>query len=62
MLELKEKQTIANEIHVIGEYNIYHDGVLVQQLSRSLFIYPDTMTDEEIKADILANYYNIYSQ
>lgn len=60
MLELKEKQTIGNEIHVIGEYNVYDGDQVVQQLSRSLFVYPDTMTDEDIKADIMANYYYIY--
>ena len=60
MLELKEKQTIGNEIHVIAEYNVYKDGKIIQQLSRSPFVYPDTMTDEEISADIMANYYYIY--
>lgn len=60
MLELKEKQTIGNEIHVIAEYNGYRDGVIVRQNSRSPFVYPDTMTDEEIEADIMANYYYIY--
>lgn len=60
MLELKEKQIVGNEIHIIGEYNIYKDGKLIQQLSRSLFKYPDTMTDEEIASDIMTNYYYIY--
>lgn len=60
MLELKDKQVIGNEIHVIGEYNVYDGDKVVQQLSRSLFVYPDTMTDEEISADIMANYYYIY--
>lgn len=61
MLELKEKQTIDNEIHLIAEYNIYDGDKLVQQLSRSPFVYPNTMTDEEIKADIMTNYYYIYA-
>lgn len=60
MIELKEKQTINGEIHLIAEYNVYQDGKVVQQLSRSPFVYPDTMTDEEILADIQANYYYIY--
>lgn len=60
MLELKDKQVIGEEVHLIAEYNIYKDGKLVQQLSRSPFTYPATMTDEEISADIMANYYYIY--
>ena len=60
MIELKEKQTINGEIHLVAEYNVYQDGKVVQQLSRSPFVYPDTMTDEEIITDIQTNYYYIY--
>jgi hypothetical protein len=60
MIELKEKQIIGNEIHVIAEYNIYDGDRLIQQLSRSPFVYSDTMTDEEIIADVRTNYYYIY--
>lgn len=61
MVDLKEKQIIGNEIHLIAEYNIYDGDKIVQQLSRSPFIYPDTMTDNEIIADIMVNYYYIYN-
>jgi len=60
MIELKEKQIVNGEIHLIAEYNVYDGDKVVQQLSRSPFVYPDTMTDEEIIADIQANYYYIY--
>lgn len=60
MLELKDKQVIDDQVHLIAEYNIYKDGKLVQQLSRSAFTYPASMTDEEISADIMTNYYYIY--
>lgn len=60
MLELKEKEIIGNEIHLIAEYNLYQGDRIIQQLSRSPFVYPDTMTNEEISEDIIANYYYIY--
>ncbi len=60
MLELKEKENIGNEIHLIAEYNLYEGDRIVQQLSRSPFVFPDTMTDKEISQDIMTNYYYIY--
>lgn len=60
MIELKEKQIVDGIISLIAEFNVYQDGRVIQQLSRSPFSYPDTMTDEEIIADIEVNHYNIY--
>lgn len=60
MIELKEIQVINEEKHLIAEYNLYNNGILVQQLSRSPFVYPSTMTDEEIIEDIRIKYYYIY--
>lgn len=61
MIELKEKQIIDGQIHLIAEYNIYDGDTIIKQLSRSPFIYPDSMTDEDIISDIQSNYYYIYN-
>lgn len=50
-----------NTISLIAEVNIYDENnKLFQQLSRSLFTFPNTMTDEEIITSLKENEYNIY--
>ena len=61
-IELFEKQAIDdNSISVIAECNMYNENLfLVRQFSRSPFIFPNTMTDEEIITSIQENEYSIY--
>jgi len=60
VIELFEKQVSDGIVSVIAECNEYLDGVRVNQLSRSPFTFPDTMTDQEIIDSIAANEYKIY--
>jgi len=61
-IELFEKGVFDdNMISVVAECNIYDENdVMIKQLSRSPFIFPNTMTDEEIITSIQANEYSIY--
>ena len=61
-IELFEKQAIDdNSISLIAECNMYNDDlILINQFSRSLFVFPNTMTDEEIITSIQENEYSIY--
>lgn len=45
---------------MIAEVNVYLDGVLKWQDSRSYFTFPDTMTNQEIIDSLNANEYSIY--
>lgn len=60
IIELFEKQVVDGLIYLIAECNEYDGVVRTQQLSRSPFVFPDTMTDEEIINTIKANEYKIY--
>lgn len=61
-IELFEKGVFDdNMTSLIAECNVYDEnGVRTKQLSRSPFIFPNTMTDEEIITSIQANEYSIY--
>ena len=61
IIELFEKQVVDVNINLIAECNEYDEsGVRIQQLSRSPFTFPSTMTDDEIKSSIQINEYSIY--
>ena len=62
VIELVEKQNNGNgNVNLIAECNDYDDnGLRVQQLSRSPFIYPESMTDLEIIDSLKANEYKQY--
>lgn len=61
-IELFEKSVFDdNMTSLVAECNIYDkNNVLIKQLSRSPFIFPNTMSDEEIISSIQANEYSIY--
>lgn len=61
-IELFEKQVFdENSISLIAECNMYDENeVNINQLSRSPFIFPNTMTDEEIINSLQINEYSIY--
>lgn len=62
VIELVEKQPQDEEnTKLIAECNVYEGEVLVQQLSRSPFVFPNTMTDEEIIDSLWLNEYSIYA-
>jgi hypothetical protein len=52
IIELFEKEYREGMVYLIAECNEYKDGVIIKQLSRSPFVFPDTMTDEEIISSI----------
>ncbi len=62
VIELFEKSAFDdNMTSLIAECNIYDENnVLIKQLSRSPFIFPNTMTDAEIIDSIQTNEYSIY--
>lgn len=60
-IELFEKVVNGDTQSVIAECNGYVDGVLKIQFSRSKFVFPVTMTDEEIKESLWLNEYSIYA-
>jgi len=62
VIELFEKSIFDDNMNfVIAECNVYNsDNVRVQQLSRSPFIFPNTMSDEEIINSIQTNEYSNY--
>ena len=62
LIELVEKQVDENgNISLLAECNEYDEtGVRVQQLSRSPFTYPGTMTDQDIIDTLKVNEYKIY--
>lgn len=62
VIELVEKQIDSlGNISLIAECNEYDDnGIRKQQLSRSPFIYPNTMTDQDIIDVLKVNEYKIY--
>lgn len=61
VIELFEKNVVGDELHLIAECNMYDEnGKRVNQFSRSPFIYPATMTDEDIKLDLQYGVYAIY--
>ena len=61
-IELFEKAVFDdNMTSLIAECNMYDDNnVMIKQLSRSPFIFPNTMSDEEIINSIQTNEYSIY--
>ena len=61
-IELFEKAVFDdNMTSLIAECNMYDDNnVMIKQLSRSPFIFPNTMSDEEIITSIQTNEYSIY--
>ena len=56
-IELFEKEYKEGMVYLIAECNEYKDGVMTKQLSRSPFIFPDSMTDQEIIDSIAQNEY-----
>lgn len=62
IIELVEKISDGNgNISLIAECNDYNEvGVIVKQLSRSPFTYPEYMTDQEIIDSLKSNEYKIY--
>lgn len=62
VIELFEKSAFDdNMTSVIAECNIYDENnILIKQLSRSSFTFPNTMTDQEIIESLQGNEYNIY--
>lgn len=63
IIELFEKQILGDNIEFIAECNEYDEtGKRVEQLSRSYFSRPSTMTDEEIINDIRTFEYSLYFQ
>lgn len=62
VIELFEKSVFDdNMISVIAECNVYNEnGIRINQLSRSPFIFPNTMSDTEIINSIQTNEYSIY--
>jgi len=63
IIELFDKQTdeTGENVHLIAECNLYNEnGVFIKQFSRSPFVFPNTMTDEEIITSLTQNEYNIY--
>lgn len=62
VIELVEKSVFDdNTTSLVAECNIYDENnILVQQLSRSAFTFPNTMTDQEIIESLQANEYSIY--
>jgi hypothetical protein len=62
VIELFEKSVFDdNMTSLIAECNMYDENnILIQQLSRSPFIFPNTMSDEEIITAIQTNEYSIY--
>lgn len=60
-IELFEKDIKGDgTVWVIAECNGYVNGVFKTQFSRSRFVYPDTMTDQEIIDSLWLNEYSIY--
>ena len=63
MIELSYKTYTDTEVTLIAECNQYDNYARrTQQLSRSYFTFPITMTDEEIITSIQNNEYSIYFQ
>lgn len=60
-IELFEKDIKGDgTMWLIAECNVYENNVRVAQLSRSPFVFPDTMTDQEIIDSLWLNEYSIY--
>jgi hypothetical protein len=60
IIELFEKTTVDGFIYLIAECNEYQGEIRIKQFSRSPFVFPDTMTDQEIVDSIQQNEYKIY--
>jgi hypothetical protein len=60
IIELVEKSIVDGQVYLIAECNDYQGDIQVKQLSRSPFVFPDTMTDQEIIDSIQQNEYKIY--
>jgi hypothetical protein len=61
ILELVEINYVEDRIELIAECNEYNErGERTQQLSRSPFIFPAIMTEEEIKESIRLGAYSPY--
>ena len=61
MIEIADKQIIGSNIYVIVECNEYDQYARrINQFSRSEFVFPSTMTDEEIVTSIRNGEYSIY--
>lgn len=59
-IELKDKISADGFINLIAECNKYEGEELVKQFSRSPFVFPDTMTDQDIIDSLSQNEYSIY--
>lgn len=60
-IELFEKNVVDGSIHLIAECNVYDENNnMIRQNSRSPFVFPETMTDQEIIDSIQVNEYSIY--
>lgn len=58
---LVEKVTNGDAtVSMIAELCVYKDGIFSHHDSRSLFTFPDTMTDQEIIDSLTANEYSRY--
>lgn len=60
-IELFEKDIKGDgTVWLIAECNVYENNVRIAQLSRSPFVFPDTMTDQEIIDYLISNEYSRY--
>ncbi len=60
-IEITQRNIQDSETFYIIECNVYDENnVFKQQLSRSPFVFPNEMTDEEIIESVQINEYNIY--
>jgi hypothetical protein len=60
-IELFEKDIKGDgTVWLIAECNVYENNVRTAQLSRSPFVFVDTMTDQEIIDSLWLNEYSIY--
>jgi hypothetical protein len=60
-IELKDKQyTGDGKLELFAECNVYSDDVLIQQLSRTFFVFDAALSDQEIVDYLWNNEYKIY--
>ena len=59
-IEIVEKVVKEMTVEVMVECNRYLNGILVEQCSRSPFVFSNELTDEEIIQSIRDNEYKIY--
>lgn len=60
-IELVEKTVLETTVKLIAECNGYDvSGKLIQQFSRSPFVFSNELTDEEIIQSLSENEYNQY--